>query len=225
VVGVDEGGVSLAALPSAGAGAAPERVAARTVVWGAGVQGSPLARSFGAPLDRAGRLLVAPELSVPGQARTYVVGDLAALSQEGGKPVPGVAPAAQQEGAHAAKNLLAELRGEPRKPFRYIDKGSLATLGRAAAVAEIGGLHTEGFFAWLMWVVVHIATLIDFRTRVLVLIQWAYAWLRFERGARLITGEVGPILGDGAPAALPAVAPAGAAPASVATPVPRQQAP
>jgi NADH dehydrogenase len=204
VVGVDEGGVSLAALPSAGPGAPAERLPARTVIWGAGVQGSPVARSLGAPLDRAGRLQVAPDLSVPGQACTYVVGDLAALAQEGGKPVPGVAPAAQQEGRHAAKNLLAELRGAPRAPFRYLDKGSLATLGRAAAVAEVGTFRTEGLFAWLMWVVVHIATLIDFRTRVLVMIQWAYAWLRFERGARLITGEVGPILGDGAPEPLPA---------------------
>jgi NADH dehydrogenase len=203
VVGVDEGGVSLAPLASAGPNAPPERVPARTVVWGAGVQGSPMARFLGAPLDRAGRVQVAPDLSVPGQPRTYVVGDLAAIAQEGGKPVPGVAPAAQQEGRHAAHCLLAELRGEPRTPFRYVDKGALATLGRAAAVAEIGGLHTEGFFAWAMWVLVHIATLIDFRTRVLVMIQWAYAWLRFERGARLITGEVGPIVGGGAPAPLP----------------------
>ncbi len=202
VVGVDERGVSLAPLPNAGPGAPPERLEARTVIWGAGVQGSPVARSLGAPLDRAGRVQVAPDLSVPGQACTYVVGDLAALSQAGGKPVPGVAPAAQQAGRHAAKNLLAELRGEPRAPFRYLDKGSLATLGRAAAVAEIGGLRTEGLFAWLLWVLVHVATLIDFRSRVLVMIQWAYAWFRFERGARLITGEVGPLLGDGAPEAL-----------------------
>jgi NADH dehydrogenase len=204
VVGVDEGGVSLAALASSGPGAPPERLPARTVIWGAGVQGSPLARFLGAPLDRAGRLQVAADLSVPGQACTYVVGDLAALAQESGKPVPGVAPAAQQEGRHAAKNLLAELRGAPRAPFRYLDKGSLATLGRAAAVAEVGALRTEGFFAWLMWVFVHIATLVDFRTRLLVMIQWAYAWLRFERGARLITGEVGPLLGDGEPQPLPA---------------------
>ena len=218
VVDLDEHGVSIA--PSAsGPGAPVERIASRTLVWAAGVAASPIARTLGAPLDRAGRLLVAPDLSVPGAAEVQVIGDLMALAGAGGKPIPGVAQAAMQSGAHAAKNIVRSLRGELPLPFRYIDKGSLATIGRAAAVAEIGSLRTEGLFAWLVWVLIHILTLIDFRSRIVVLVEWAYAWLRFERGARLITGEVGPLLAE-APAAAAATTttPAPAPPAPPAPP-------
>ena len=193
VVDLDEHGVTVADT-TAPAGAPTERIAARTLVWAAGVAASPLARTLGAPLDRAGRMLVTPDLGVPGAPGVQVVGDLMAIAGPGNKPVPGVAPAAQQSGAHAGRNILRALRGEPPLPFRYLDKGSLATIGRASAVAEIGGLHTEGLFAWLIWVVIHILTLIDFRSRIVVMIEWVFAWLRFERGARLITGEVGPLL-------------------------------
>ena len=199
VVDLDETGVWLAPT-SAEPGAGTERILSRTLVWAAGVAASPIARTLGAPLDRAGRMLVGPDLSVPGAPGVQVIGDLMSIAGPGDKPVPGVAQAAVQSGEHAAKNILRALRGEAPLPFRYLDKGSLATIGRAAAVAEIGGLRTEGLFAWLVWVLIHILTLIDFRSRIVVLVEWAYAWLRFERGARLITGEVGPLLEQGPPA-------------------------
>ncbi len=185
VVGIDGEGVELETKDGG-----RSRIAAKTRVWGAGVAASPIAKTLGAPLDRAGRVLVAPDLSLPDAPEVFVIGDLAAVRQAGGAPVPGVAPAAQQEGRHAVKMILADLAKRPRAPFRYLDKGSLATIGRAAAVAEIGPIKTEGFFAWLLWLVVHIATLIGFRNRLLVLAEWAFAYLRFERGARLITGGV-----------------------------------
>ncbi len=133
---------------------------------------------------------VAPDLSVPGAPNIFVIGDLAAVERPSGVLVPGVAPAAQQEGRHAVRMIRADLQRRPRAPFRYLDKGALATIGRAAAVAEIGNLRTEGLFAWLLWLVVHIMTLIGFRNRFRVLAEWAFAYLRFERGARLITGEI-----------------------------------
>jgi NADH:ubiquinone reductase (H+-translocating) len=164
-----------------------ERIAARTVLWGAGVAASPLARSLGAPLDRAGRVEVLPDLTVPGHPEITGVGDLAAARREDGSLVPGVAPAAIQEGRHAAQNVLRTIRGEPRVPFRYRDKGSLATIGRAAAVAQIRGLEFSGLPAWLAWLLVHIFFLIGFRNRVAVLLQWAWSYVTFSRGARLIT--------------------------------------
>ena len=178
VTGIDAGGVSLG----------KERIDAGCVLWGAGVQASPLAATLGAPLDRAGRVLVEPDLSVPGAPNAFVIGDLAAAKAPDGKPVPGVAPAAIQGGRHVARSIERLLRGEKPEPFRYQDKGSLATIGRAAAVAEIGGLKTEGFFAWVVWLLVHILTLIGFRNRFVVLAEWAAVYLRYERGARLITG-------------------------------------
>jgi NADH dehydrogenase len=191
VVGVDANGVDL------DANGKMSRIDARTLVWGAGVAASPIAKSLGVPLDKAGRVAVDPDLSVPGAPNVFVVGDLAAVHDKKGAWVPGVAPAAQQEGRHAVKMILADLEKKPRAPFRYLDKGSLATIGRAAAVAEVGRLHTEGFFAWCLWLVVHIATLIGFRNRLLVLAQWAFAYLRFERGARLITGGIPPLRSSG----------------------------
>jgi NADH dehydrogenase len=158
-------------------------IPARTVLWAAGVQASPLAKSLGAPLDRAGRVLVNDDLSLPNHPEVFVIGDAATLKT----PVPGVAPAAIQEGEHAAKNIRRLMRGEKTTAFHYRDKGSLATIGRAAAVADFGKLHISGFFAWFSWLAVHIFFLIGFRNRVLVILQWAWAYLTYQRGARLIT--------------------------------------
>ena len=161
----------------------------RTVLWGAGVQASPLARSLGVPVDRAGRVLVEPDLTIPGRKEVFVIGDLAAARQHDGSFVPGVAPAAIQEGQHTARNLERAVAGQPLRAFRYRDKGSLATVGRAAAVADFGRVRFGGFFAWLAWLVIHILFLIGYRNRFLVLTQWAWAYLTYERGARLITGR------------------------------------
>ena len=155
----------------------------RTVLWAAGVQASPLARTLGAPLDRAGRVLVNDDLSIPNHPEVFVIGDLAMLKT----PAPGVAPAAIQEGVHTAKNIQRLMSGKPTLPFKYWDKGSLATIGRAAAVADFGRLHVSGFLAWFSWLAVHIFFLIGFRNRVLVILQWAWAYLTYQRGARLIT--------------------------------------
>jgi NADH dehydrogenase len=171
-----------------------ERIPARTILWAAGVAASPLARSLGVPLDRAGRVMVNPDLTVPGHPEISVVGDLMHLEQ-GGHLIPGVAPAAMQSGRHAAENVLRTIAGRPREPFRYVDKGMLATIGRAAAVAQIGRLKIRGFLAWLLWLFVHIFFLIGFRNRILVLIQWAWSYLTYDRGARLITGRAeGPLV-------------------------------
>ena len=171
-----------------------ERVPARTVVWAAGVQASPLASSLGVPLDRAGRVMVRSDLTIPGRDDVFVVGDLAALEQDG-KQVPGVSPAAIQEGRHAAANVVRRLRGEPLRGFRYRDKGSFATIGRGAAVGGLpGGLTLSGFVAWIAWLAIHIYFLIGFRNRVIVILQWAYSYLTFRRGARLITGAPPPPL-------------------------------
>jgi len=168
-----------------------DRVAARTVVWAAGVAASSLASSLGAPLDRAGRVRVQPDLTVPGQPRVSVVGDLASFEQDG-RLVPGVAPAAIQMGAHAAGNVLRALRGEGLAPFRYRDKGQLATIGRRRAVAVIGALRLSGLVAWLAWLGVHVFFLIGFRNRFVVLFTWAWAYLTYDRSARLILGRERP---------------------------------
>jgi NADH dehydrogenase len=164
-----------------------QTIAARTVLWAAGVEASPLAQSLGVPLDRAGRVLVQPDLTIPGHAEVFVIGDLAATRKDDGSPVPGVAPAAIQQGGHAARNIERAMEGQPLRAFHYNDKGSLATIGRAAAVAEVGKIHISGFLAWLAWLFIHILYLIGFRNRLLVLLQWAWAYLTFQRGARLIT--------------------------------------
>lgn len=164
-------------------------ISARTVLWGAGVEGSPLARSLGVPLDRAGRVLVLPDLTVPGAPEVFVIGDLAAIPQDG-ELVPGVAPAAMQGGKYAANAILATLSGKHRPPFRYFDKGSLATIGRAAAIAQIGKLRLSGFIAWAAWCFIHVLFLIGFRNRVLVMLEWGWLYLFHDRGSRLITGPV-----------------------------------
>jgi NADH:ubiquinone reductase (H+-translocating) len=179
-----------------------ERIPSRTVLWAAGVAASPLARTLGAPLDRAGRIEVAADLTVPGHPEIFVAGDLAALRCEGAQ-VPGVAPAAIQEGKHAAKNIRRAMAGQPLEPFRYRDKGSLATIGRAAAVASFKRFKLSGFLAWWAWWAIHIFFLIGFRSRLLVMFSWAWSYLTFQRGARLITGTPRAQLSAGAPARTP----------------------
>ena len=163
-----------------------ERVEAGTVFWAAGNAASPLARDLGAPLDRNGRVQVLPDLSVPGRPEVFVVGDLMALEQDG-KLLPGVAQVAIQGGRLAARNILASTRGSPRGEFRYFDKGNLATIGRNKAVADFGRVRFGGFFAWLLWLFVHILYLAGFRNRLSVLVQWGYAYFTRQRGVRLIT--------------------------------------
>jgi NADH:ubiquinone reductase (H+-translocating) len=169
---------------------ADERVAAGNVFWAAGVAASKLGARLGVETDSAGRVVVAPDLSVPGHPEAFVVGDLAAASRSDGTPVPGVAPGAMQGGSHAARQILRDLKGRERERFSYRDKGDLATIGRAAAVARVAGVKLSGFVAWVIWVAVHIMYLIGFRNRVLVMLQWAWAYLTYHRGIRLITGDV-----------------------------------
>ena len=164
---------------------------ARTILWAAGVKASPVARALGVPLDRAGRVLVEPDLSIPGHPEVFVIGDLATFLHQGGKPLAGMAPVAIQMGRHAAGNILRAARGEPPRPFRYRDRGMLATIGRNAAVAQIGRLRVNGVLAWLLWVIVHIFFLIGFRNRALVMLEWAWMYVTYNRGIRLITGGTG----------------------------------
>jgi NADH:quinone reductase (non-electrogenic) len=179
---------TVTAIDTEGVSLGPERIEARTVLWAAGVAASPLARSLGTPLDRAGRVQIEPNLSIPGHPEVMIIGDLASLMQDG-KPVPGVAPAAIQEGKHAAKNIVRSLRGQPRQPFHYRDKGSLATIGRAAAVADLNFIKLSGWVAWMAWLLVHIFFLIGFRNRFVVIFEWAWSYFTYDRGARLITGR------------------------------------
>jgi NADH dehydrogenase len=165
-----------------------EEIAAGNVFWAAGVAASPVGAALGVPLDRSGRVHVGPDCSIPGHPEVFVIGDLASFEQNG-DPIPGVAPAAMQMGRYVGRAIASDLKGGERKPFHYVDKGALATIGRAAAVAEFGRLHISGLPAWLVWVGVHIMYLIGFRNRILVMIQWAWAWLFYQRGIRLITGE------------------------------------
>ena len=181
-------GSPVSSVSAAGVAIGADHLAARTVVWAAGLQGSPLARTLGTPLDRAGRVRVQPDLTVPGHPRAFVIGDLASIEQDG-QPVPGVAPAAMQMGDHAASNVARALRGEPLAPFHYRDKGSLATIGRRRGVAMVGGLRLSGLVAWLAWLGIHIFFLIGFRSRLVVLLDWFWAYVTYDRSARLIVGE------------------------------------
>jgi NADH dehydrogenase len=168
------------------------RTSASVVLWAAGVAASELGRKLGVPIDKAGRVLVQPDLSIPGYPEVFVIGDLAALADEKGKLLPGVAPVAMQQGKWAAKMIAHDLSSPPqtaRGKFHYHDKGSLATIGRAAAVAQIAGLELSGYIAWLAWLFIHILFLIGFRNRIVVMVNWAWAYLTYERGARLITGR------------------------------------
>jgi NADH dehydrogenase len=169
-----------------------ERIAARTVLWAAGVEASGLGKTLsdrtGAAIDRSGRLIVAPDLTVPGHPEIFVIGDLASFSHQTGQPLPGLAPVAMAEGRYVARAIQTRLRGKPVAPFHYFDKGNLATIGRNSAVAEFGRLHISGFFAWIVWLFVHLMYLVEFDNRLLVLIQWMYNYITRNRGARLITG-------------------------------------
>ncbi len=166
-----------------------EKIPASVILWAAGVAASPLGRKLGVPVDRAGRVPVQPDLSIPGHQEVFVIGDLATLNDEHGKMLPGVAPVAIQQGDWVAETIARDLDNQPRRNFHYHDKGSLATIGRAAAVAQFGKFEVSGYFAWLAWLFVHIFFLIGFRNRVIVMIQWAWSYLTYERGARLITGS------------------------------------
>ena len=150
-----------------------DRVVAHTILWAAGVAGSPLARSLGLPLDRMGRVQVAPDLSIPGHPTVFVVGDLAAFVHQTGQPLPGVAQVAKQEGKHAARNILRLIEGQATTPFRYRDPGNMATIGRAVAIADFGWLRVSGFLGWLMWLFVHIMFLVGFMNRLSVMLQCA----------------------------------------------------
>ncbi|MGH9870758.1 MAG: NAD(P)/FAD-dependent oxidoreductase [Candidatus Polarisedimenticolia bacterium] len=175
------------AVDARGVGLGDERLPARTVMWAAGVAASPLGSGLGVPLAR-GRVAVEPDLSVPGHPEIFVVGDLAAVKRGDGL-VPWLAPAAIQQGRHAARNIARTLAGLPRLPFHYRDRGALATIGRSAAVADFGRVKLWGWIAWVGWLVVHIFFLIGFRNRFLVLFQWAWAYLTYDRGARLLTAR------------------------------------
>ena len=165
------------------------RMIAPVILWAAGVAASPLGRKLGVPTDRAGRVLVQPDLSIPAHPEVFVIGDLACVNDSKGKQLPGLAPVAIQQGKHVANLIRRELAGQPRENFKYRDKGSLATIGRAAAVGQFGKIHISGFVAWLSWLFIHIFFLIGFRNRLLVMFQWAWSYLTYERGARLITGD------------------------------------
>jgi NADH dehydrogenase len=172
-----------------------EQIAARTVIWAAGVRPSPFAEVLehraGAERDKRGHVIVNGDCTIPGRPEIFVIGDLAHFDHNG-KPLPGVAQVAMQEGAYAAKLIRERLRGRMLPPFRYFDKGNLAVIGRASAVAEIGPLHMSGLLAWLTWVFVHLMYLVEFSNRVLVFVQWGFLYLTFNRGARLITGSDSP---------------------------------
>ncbi|MBA3404408.1 MAG: FAD-dependent oxidoreductase, partial [Gemmatimonadaceae bacterium] len=164
-----------------------ERIAAETVFWAAGNAASPLGKTLGVPLDSAGRVMVNEDLSIPGHPEVFVVGDLALVVREDGTPVPGVCPAANQEGTTAAKNILHIIRRQPVRKFRYRNKGDLATIGRSRAIADFGRIRFTGRIAWLLWLFVHIMYLVGFRNRLSVFIQWAYNYFTYQRGMRLIT--------------------------------------
>ncbi|GAC1647431.1 MAG: NAD(P)/FAD-dependent oxidoreductase [Acidobacteriaceae bacterium] len=165
-----------------------QRIASAVTIWAAGVAASPLGKTLGVPLTKSGQVIVDSEANPPGHPEIFVLGDLAGF-QQGGHPLPGLAPVAIQMGKWVAKTIQRDIAGESRKPFHYFDKGSMATIGRNKAIAEIGKVHLSGFIAWLAWLFIHIFFLIGFRNRLLVLTEWAYTYLAVKRGSRLITGD------------------------------------
>jgi NADH dehydrogenase len=165
-----------------------ESIRAETVLWAAGVSASPLGAALGAPLDRAGRVKVLPDLTIPGAPNVFVIGDLANLAGDDGRPLPGVAQVAIQMGRHAVHNILRAIEHQPLRPFHYHDLGNMATIGRASAIADFGRFRLSGLIAWLAWLFVHILNLIGFRNRLVVMIQWAWAYFTYQRAIRLIAG-------------------------------------
>ncbi len=179
VTGVEPGVVRIGA----------ESIDSATVLWAAGVAASSIGRSLGAPLDRAGRVRIQPELTLPGHPEVFVIGDLASLDDQNGRPLPGVAQVAIQMGQHAVKNILRSIEKQPLRAFEYKDLGNMATIGRASAVADFGSFRLTGPVAWLAWLFVHLLNLIGFRNRLVVLVQWAWAYVTYQRAVRLITGD------------------------------------
>jgi NADH dehydrogenase len=175
-------------------GGTAERIATQTVVWAAGVEASPLAKKLaeatGASLDRAGRLTVEADLSLPGHAEVFVLGDMSNYPHQTGKPLPGIAPVAIQQGRFVARLIKARLRGRSLPAFHYRDRGNMATIGRSAAVADLGKVRFSGFFAWILWLVIHLMNLVSFRNRLLVLVQWGWNYFTYDRSARLITNPL-----------------------------------
>lgn len=176
VTKIDAGGVEIGG----------ERIISATVLWAAGVKASSIGQAAGLEVDRQGRVVVEPDLSVTGHKNVFVAGDQACFTHQTGKPLPGTAPVAMQQGRYLARLIRGELAGKPREPFRFTDKGQMATIGRSRAIVEVGGFKFAGFFAWLTWLVVHIYYLAGFPNRLLVVLQWAWSYLSFRRGARLI---------------------------------------
>jgi NADH:ubiquinone reductase (H+-translocating) len=180
-------GIHATNLTEAGLQVGDEFIPCRVKVWAAGNTASFVGKTTGAPVDRAGRVIVNEDLTIPGHPEVQVIGDLANFSHDGGTPLPGVSPVAMQQGRHAARNILAMMEGREPERFRYWDKGSMATIGRNRAVADVHWFHFSGLLAWLAWLFVHIIFLVGFRNRIAVLIQWAWAYVTFNKGARLIT--------------------------------------
>jgi NADH dehydrogenase len=174
-------------LTEAGVQLGDEFIPCRVKIWAAGNTASFVGKTLGMPVDRAGRVIVNDDLTIPGHPEIQVIGDLANFSHQTGEPLPGISPVAMQQGRHAARNVLRMIKGRKPQPFRYWDKGTMATIGRNKAVADLKFVHLSGRLAWLAWLFVHILFLVGFRNRVLVFIQWAWAYLTFDKGARLIT--------------------------------------
>ncbi len=188
VTAVDDQGVITRRADAAGEGAAgTDRLVARTVLWAAGVTASPLLQSLGVPLDQAGRVIVEPDLSIPGHPEVFVVGDAAAFLHGGGKPLPGVAQVAIQQARHAARTMVNRRQGRPSTPFVFHDRGSMAIVGRRSGLTDLGWIAFSGTFGWLAWLFLHIFMLIGFRNRAAVLLQWAIAYFTYQRSVRLIT--------------------------------------
>ena len=172
-----------------GVSAGNERIRAATVLWAAGVEASGIGRQVSAETDRQGRVIVEADLSVKQHPDVFVIGDLAHSAHETGKPLPGTAPVAMQQGRYVARTILRDLRGEKREPFHFVDKGQMATIGRSRAILEIGRLQLAGFTAWALWLLIHIYYLTGFKNRLLVVAQWAWSYITFGRGARLIVNR------------------------------------
>ncbi len=183
-------GAAVTAVDAAGIEVGGDRIETATVLWAAGVAASRIGTFLGVPLDRNGRVVVEPDLTVPGHPEIFVIGDLALFTHQGGRPLPGVSPVAMQQGRHVARSIRRRLAGDTARPFRYLDKGSMAVVGRSAAVAEILGWNLRGLPAWLAWCFLHIFYLIGFRNRFVVMFEWAWSYVSYQRGARLITGNL-----------------------------------